>query len=441
MPPEQALRKRSLIGTASDVYSLGAVLYELLTGRPPFRGESPGETLRQVETLDPVSPAPAQAPPPPATWKPSASSASKRSRTSATSPPSIWPTTWAASSTASRSLPAPSAAPLALGVGVVEIRVWRWRVQRPTRCSIALLVVSTVAYIRESSLRRDLLQEQQSTKEALRTSQVSNADMRTHSGLAAAERGDSAAAAVWFAGAAELLGEEDIRSQHNRLRAALWNDRAPRPLQAVLHPEAWVLDAKFHPAGQHLLTWSPCCGPHPGRFAVWDLETELEIPLKLKEGRPACGAWSRDGAILALGTDGGRVVLQRFPQGETTHDIALTGRIDFVEFDRTGRYLALAYGPRTAVLPTDLGMKTGNKVRVWDLSEGKFATPELVQPAPVTSLVFHPQSTQLVVGHSRNTCCAFAVPSTSSGALSPLLPTEQAVPGIIVGQRPAAPSI
>src|SRR5262245_47024619 len=56
MPPEQASGKRSLVAAGSDIYSLGAVLYELLAGRPPFRGESPVETLRQVESLDPVSP-------------------------------------------------------------------------------------------------------------------------------------------------------------------------------------------------------------------------------------------------------------------------------------------------------------------------------------------------------------------------------------------------
>src|SRR5262245_27098774 len=56
MPPEQASGKRSLVAAPSAIFSLAAVLYERLTGRPPFRGETPTETLRQVETLDPASP-------------------------------------------------------------------------------------------------------------------------------------------------------------------------------------------------------------------------------------------------------------------------------------------------------------------------------------------------------------------------------------------------
>ena len=56
MPPEQAQGNRSLIGPGSDVYSLGAVLYECLTGRAPFRADSVLKTIEQVIHAEAASP-------------------------------------------------------------------------------------------------------------------------------------------------------------------------------------------------------------------------------------------------------------------------------------------------------------------------------------------------------------------------------------------------
>jgi tRNA A-37 threonylcarbamoyl transferase component Bud32 len=56
MAPEQALGRRGDIGPAVDIYALGAILYEMVTGRPPFLAASVMETLLQVRQSEPVPP-------------------------------------------------------------------------------------------------------------------------------------------------------------------------------------------------------------------------------------------------------------------------------------------------------------------------------------------------------------------------------------------------
>src|SRR5262249_54371955 len=56
MPPEQACGRPASIGPPADVYALGAILYELITGRRPFEAGSTPELLLRVMAADPIPP-------------------------------------------------------------------------------------------------------------------------------------------------------------------------------------------------------------------------------------------------------------------------------------------------------------------------------------------------------------------------------------------------
>jgi WD40 repeat protein len=309
MAPEQAGGRKGDVGPAADVYALGAILYECLTGRPPFTAETPLDTVLQVLSDEPVPPG-RLVPKLPRDVETVCLKCLQKDPHKR----------YAGADRLADDLEAYlDGRPIAARpVGRVE-RAWRWcRRNRALAAAAALValalvagsVVSTAFGIRASVNAKQARQAQEAAQahaeEALRAQEAAQAaqaeearqratnhkqliDLLVSNGNRLLREDDPGAALPWFAAAADR-DQQDSRHA-GRLDGAL--TLLPRPTYLWRHGPA-INALAVSPDGRRAVT-----GSDDGTARLWDLDT----------GEPVGPPLKNDNAILAVAfsPDGKRV--------------------------------------------------------------------------------------------------------------------------------------
>ena len=209
-----------------------------------------------------------------------------------------------------------------------------------------------------------------------RSLQSTLADMYTAQGLMSAERDHPAQAVLWFATGARVAPSDADRSRYNTTRALTWGRTISQPVAAFeVGGGRRLRNLAFHPREPHLLAvdFSSEC-------VLWDVIRDESIRLPGEPGTATSADWSPDGKWLAIGRKSGEVEVFGYPRWERVARIVHRGPIHAVTFSKNGTYLAIA----------------SDVVRVWDCRDNIFVTPELIHPQPVDLVSFNSISDRIV---------------------------------------------
>jgi WD40 repeat protein len=266
MAPEQASGRANEAGPAADVYALGAILYDCLTGQPPFKGRSFVDTLDKVRTQEPLPP----------------SELAPRDLQCANfldleticlkclrkEPEKRYAS---AGELADELVRFSRGEPiLARPVGHFE-RLWMWTKRNPSRAafaSVLMLLLVTVAIAAsmlavkernaakaQSKYNQDLLREQGEKDVALRNQRIGSARLALDRGLLLCEQGDVARGLVAMTAGLLPAIEADASDVESaiRLNLAAW-EREMWPLQSIdeVPKGAFVVGARIRPGGDLL---------------------------------------------------------------------------------------------------------------------------------------------------------------------------------------------
>jgi len=410
MSPEQAIGDIGLIGPATDVYALGAILYEMLTGRPPFRADTPVNTIMQVIRGEVVAPSKFVAKLPldleTITLKCLEKGPHRRYESANALADDL------DNYLENRPISARPA-------GRIE-RTVKWVRRHPL---VAAFIASTVlgvlsfiilgiwayAAVTERAHDAELAQEQATlsaneSKRRLIRLAVTN-------GTQLLDKGERLAGTGWYAEALKLdehnTASETIHRKriaavlaHCPILAHLWeheslvNDLALSPDGAIiatggndglirlvelsdgkaahqpLEQGTAIASLSFSPDGKELLALSV-----DGSCKLWQWETGEQ---RLVGQGLAVARFSLDGtSIITVGRPGGLVVFRRSDLARTTGMMANNGAVSEI---------ALTADGNSALVPSQDGF-----VRLWEMGKGTLKVPPMKQGSPATTVAIHPE--------------------------------------------------
>jgi WD40 repeat protein/tetratricopeptide (TPR) repeat protein len=420
MAPEQAGGHSRETGPAADIYALGAILYEFLTGRPPFTAASWSDYLWLVHTQEPVAPKRLQPKIPrdleticlhclhkaPARRYATARDLAEDLRRYQKGEPIQ-----------------------ARRVGVAE-KVWKWGCNHP---AITLLLVSLAISVAAgfggiTKKWQDEIQQRQRADAEAADNLRQRIYLTTGQGEKRLDEGRLFDALLWFAKALQLDQDSPQRAAVHRLRMANVLRQCPRLTRVWFH-EHPVVDVRVSQDGKRLLSvdvaavarlWevetgkllhtvdrfvTGCLSPDGRRlallrtppkadgffpptntaepeFLLLEVDTARELARFTLAARPTMASFGQDGTRLVTAGPEGAAVFDTTRGGEPVVLLKHPGEVTWAEFDPSGQWVVTAGKDQTA--------------RVWDATAGQPAGPPALHLAAVTCAAFSPDGRAVV---------------------------------------------